>query len=48
MEDGRVTVLPNHGDSEASDEDAMIDEDEAEEDAVGMLEDGAGDMDLYE
>lgn len=48
MEDGRVTVLPNHGDSEAEDEDAMIDEDEAEDDAVEMLQDGTGDMDLYE
>lgn len=48
MEDGRVTVLPNHGDSEDEDEDAMIDEDEAEEEAVGLLEDGTGDMDLYE
>ena len=48
MEDGRVTVLPNHGDSEAEDEDAIIDEDEAEDDAVEMLEDGTGDMDLYE
>lgn len=48
MEDGRVTVLPNHGDSEGEDEDAMIDEDEAEDDAVEMLQDGTGDMDLYE
>ena len=48
MEDGRVTVLPNHGDSEDEDEDAMVDEDEAEEDAVEMLQDGTGDMDLYE
>ncbi|KAL2038635.1 hypothetical protein N7G274_008683 [Stereocaulon virgatum] len=48
LEDGRVTVLPNHGDSEGEDEDAMIDEDEAEDEAVGMLEDGTGDMDLYE
>ncbi len=48
MEDGRVTVLPNHGDSEDEDEDAMIDGDEAEDAAVEMLEDGAGDMDLYE
>ena len=48
MEDGRVTVLPNHGDSEDEDEDAMIDEDEAEDDAVEMLQDGTGDMDLYE
>ena len=48
MEDGRVTVLPNHGDSDGEDEEAMIDEDEAEDEAVGMLEDGTGDMDLYE
>ena len=48
MEDGRITVLPNHGDSEDEDEDAMVDEDEAEDDAVEMLQDGTGDMDLYE
>ena len=48
MEDGRVTVLPNHGDSEDEDEDAMVDEDEEEDDAVEMLQDGTGDMDLYE
>jgi len=48
MEDGRVTVLPNHGDSEDEDEGAMIDEEETEDEAVGMLEDGTGDMDLYE
>ena len=48
MEDGRVTVLPNHGDSDDEDEDAMVDEDEAEDDAVEMLQDGTGDMDLYE
>lgn len=48
MEDGRVTVLPNHGDSEDEDGDAMIDEDEAEDDVVGLLQDGTGDMDLYE
>ncbi|KAK3168696.1 Heat shock protein hsp98 [Lepraria neglecta] len=48
LEDGRVTVLPNHRDSEGEDEDAMIDEDEVEDEAMGMLEDGAGDTDLYE
>ena len=48
MEDGRITVLPNHEDSEIEDEDAMIDEVDAEDEAVGLLEDGAGDMDLYE
>lgn len=46
LEDGRVVVLPNHGDSEgnSSDED-MIDD----EDALLELEDGRdGGMDLYE
>lgn len=47
LEDGRVSVLPNHGDnSDAEDEDAMVDEEDAEEDAVGMLE-GGEDLDLY-
>ena len=46
MEDGRITVLPNHGDGEDGDEDMMDDIDE--EDAVLALEDGTGDMDLYE
>ena len=45
MEDGRIAVLPNHADIE-EDED-MVDEAE-EEDAVLALEDGTGDMDLYE
>ena len=45
MEDGRIAVLPNHTDVE-EDED-MVDEGE-EEDAVLALEDGTGDMDLYE
>ena len=48
MEDQRVTVLPNHGDSEDEDLDAMVDEDEIDDDPVALLEDGAGDMDLYE
>ena len=48
MEDQRVTVLPNHNESDEEDADAMIDEDEAEEDPAGLLEDEAGDMDLYE
>lgn len=48
LEDGRIEVLPNHGEgSENGDEDEyMVDEDG--EDAVLALEDGAGDMDLYE
>ena len=48
LEHGRITVVPNHGDSEEEDEDAMIDEDEAEDEAAGLLEDGNADMDLYE
>ena len=48
MEDQRVNVLPNHNESDEEDADAMIDEDEAEEDPAGLLEDEAGDMDLYE
>ena len=48
IEDGRVTVLPNHGDSDGEDEDAMIDENDAEDEVAGLLEDGNGDMDLYE
>ena len=48
IDDGRVAVLANHGDSDDEDADAMVDEDEAEDDAVGLLEDGTGDMDLYE
>ncbi|KAK0511789.1 hypothetical protein JMJ35_005639 [Cladonia borealis] len=48
VENGRITVVPNHGDSEEEDEDAMIDESEAEDEAAGLLEDGNADMDLYE
>ncbi len=48
MQDGRINVLPNHEGSDDEDVDAMIDEEEAEDDAVGLLEDGAGDMDLYD
>ena len=44
LEDGRIVVLPNHGDSEAEDDEDMVDED----DAVLALEDGNADMDLYE
>lgn len=44
LEDGRVTVLPNHGDSDMEDDEDMYDE----EDAVEELIDGEGTMDLYE
>ncbi|KAI9872371.1 MAG: Heat shock protein hsp98 [Pleopsidium flavum] len=44
LEDGRITVLPNHYDSELEDDDDMVDED----DAVAELEDANGDMDLYD
>jgi ATP-dependent Clp protease ATP-binding subunit ClpB len=45
LQDGKVTVLPNHSDSDLEDDEDMIDED----DAMLELEDGAnGSMDLYE
>lgn len=44
LEDGRVIVLPNHTDSEMDDDEDMFDE----EDAMLELEDGDGNMDLYE
>jgi ATP-dependent Clp protease ATP-binding subunit ClpB len=45
LQDGKVTVLPNHSDSDLEDDEDMIDED----DAMLELEDGAnGAMDLYE
>ena len=45
LQDGKVTVLPNHSDSDLEDDEDMIDED----DAMVELEDGAnGAMDLYE
>lgn len=47
LEDGRITVLANHGDSEDEDENGFVDEMD-EDDAVLQLEDANGDMDLYE
>lgn len=44
MEDGRITVLPNHEDSELEDDDDMVDED----DAIAELEDANENMDLYD
>ncbi|KAJ5331846.1 Heat shock protein hsp98 [Penicillium atrosanguineum] len=47
MIDGRIDVLPNHENSDNSDEDGdedMVDSD----DALAEMEDGSGDMDLYE
>ncbi len=44
MEDGRITVLPNHRDDELEDEVDMVDD----EDAIAELEDANGDMDLYD
>ncbi|KAJ5126634.1 Heat shock protein hsp98 [Penicillium atrosanguineum] len=47
MIDGRIDVLPNHENSDSSDEDGdedMVDSD----DALAEMEDGSGDMDLYE
>ncbi len=47
MEDGRITVLPNHSDSEMDADEDMEDELD-EEDAVLALEDTTADMDLYD
>ena len=45
LEDGRIVVLPNHGEEEQVSDEDMLDED----DAVAELEDGTnGTMDLYE
>ncbi|KAI9887514.1 MAG: Heat shock protein hsp98 [Watsoniomyces obsoletus] len=45
LEDGRITVLPNHTEDGTMDEDEeMMDED----DAVAELEEAGGEMDLYE
>ena len=46
-EDGRIAVLPNHEDGDGGEDEDMVDDME-EEDAVLALEDGTGDMDLYE
>ena len=48
LEDNKVTVLANHGDSDGEGSEVdMVDETD-DEDAVAMLEDGTGDMDLYQ
>ncbi|KAL9006321.1 MAG: hypothetical protein Q9188_000920 [Gyalolechia gomerana] len=44
LEDGRITVLANHGDSDLEDDEDMVDEDEA----GLMLEDGDAGMELYD
>lgn len=44
LQDGRITVLENHEDSEPEDDEDMVDD----EDAVLALEDANGDMDLYD
>ena len=44
LQDGRITVLGNHEDSELEDDEDMVDD----EDAVLELEDANGDMDLYD
>ncbi|KAI4248861.1 MAG: hypothetical protein L6R40_000873 [Gallowayella cf. fulva] len=43
IEDGRITVLANHGDSDLEDDEDMVDEDEA----GLMIEDGDAGMELY-
>ncbi|KAL8842231.1 MAG: hypothetical protein Q9170_000637 [Blastenia crenularia] len=44
LEDGRITVLANHGDSDLEDDEDMVDEDEA----GLLLEDGDAGMELYD
>ncbi|KAJ5547752.1 Heat shock protein hsp98 [Penicillium frequentans] len=46
MIDGRIDVLPNHeiGESDLDDDEEMVDSD----DALAEMEDGSGDMDLYD
>ncbi|KAL8724202.1 MAG: hypothetical protein Q9166_008080 [cf. Caloplaca sp. 2 TL-2023] len=44
IEDGRITVLANHGDSDLEDDEDMVDEDEASL----MIEDGDAGMELYD
>ena len=44
MEDGRLTVLPNHEEGELVDEDDLLDED----DALAEIDETNGAMDLYE
>ncbi|KAJ5924222.1 Heat shock protein hsp98 [Penicillium verhagenii] len=46
MIDGRIDVLPNHENdsSDSDDDEEMVDSD----DAIAEMEDGSGDMDLYE
>ena len=46
LEDGRVTVLPNHSEPGVSDDEDMVDSIDGE-DAADLV-DGNGDMDLYE
>lgn len=47
LEDGRITVLPNHEDSDLEDEDDFMDG-EDEDEAMLQIEDANGDMDLYD
>lgn len=47
LEDGRITVLPNHGDSDLEDEDDYMDGGDPDE-AMLQIEDANGDMDLYD
>lgn len=46
MIDGRIDVLPNHeiGETDSDDDEDMVDSD----DALAEMEDGSGDMDLYD
>ncbi|KAI9849166.1 MAG: Heat shock protein hsp98 [Sclerophora amabilis] len=45
LDDGRIVVLPNHGESDLEDEELL---DEDEDDAVAEIQDQDDDMDLYD
>ena len=44
LEDGRIVVLPNHGESEMESDEEMMDD----EDAIAALDEDRADLDLYE
>ncbi|KAL9124180.1 MAG: hypothetical protein Q9217_006466 [Psora testacea] len=47
LDDGRITVLANHGEDSGDEEIDMVDDDASDE-VAELLEDGAGEMDLYD
>jgi len=47
LEDGKIVVLPNHGDTDLESDDSEMYDDDGGEDALRDLTDADGDMDLY-